>query len=169
MTTITQPKPGASLNRHRSKQDYSTPLDFWLAIEKRFGKPAWDLAASIENHKAPDWICEARDSLTVNWHELVDSATGKPGLLFLNPPFNNIAPWAEKCMRESLMGAEILFLTPASIGSNWFADFVYSHATVYALRPRLSFDGKNPYPKDCILAHFTAGGRRSSFECWKWK
>lgn len=162
MNTTELPRSGAALNRHRSKQDYETPLDLIAAIEKRFGKLSWDLAASEENKKAPSWIGKEINSLMVDWHKL-------NGLCFLNPEFNNIAPWAEKCMKESLMGATILFLTPASIGSNWFADYVDGHAMVYALRPRLSFDGKNPYPKDCILSFFSAGGRQSGFECWKWK
>lgn len=161
MTTTEQPRSGASLNRHRSFQAYETPLDLIAAIENRFGKLSVDLAATKENAKAPVWIAKEQDSLTVNWNEF-------RGRCFLNPEFNNIAPWAKKCRNEANRGAHILFLVPASVGSNWFADFVNCYAMVMFLRPRLSFDGKNSYPKDCMLCEygpFTLPG----FECWKWK
>lgn len=159
--TTTEPRSGAALNRHRSFQSYETPLELIAAIEKRFGKLSVDLAATKENAKAPVWIPKERDSLTVNWHEF-------KGLCFLNPEFNNIAPWARKCRDESNMGAHILFLVPASVGSNWFAEFVNRHALVMFLRPRLSFDGKNSYPKDIMLCEF-GPDTNPGFECWKWK
>lgn len=154
-------KTGAGMARHRSKQDYSTPNEFLWAVESRFGKISFDLAADEQNKKAPSFYSVEEDSLKQDWHSL-------RGLLFLNPPFNDIAPWAEKCDYESNLGARILFLTPASVGSNWFADHVHRRARVYAIRPRLSFDGKNPYPKDCILSYYSFG-TANTFETWKWK
>ncbi len=147
--------------RGKSKQDYATPPDFMQAIHRRFGEPAFDLAASTANSKCDvAFFSEADDSLTQEWHRI-------SGWLWLNPPFDNIAPWAEKCRKESAMGARILFLTPASIGANWFADYVYGGAVVLALQGRLCFDGIAPYPKDCMLSVFSNG--LSGFGVWKWK
>lgn len=39
-------KSGASLNRYKSEQDVRTPRDFLDAIENRFGKIDFDLAAT---------------------------------------------------------------------------------------------------------------------------
>jgi phage N-6-adenine-methyltransferase len=128
------------------------------AVVARFGPIDVDLAASEHNTKATTFISEATNSLSVSW---VIS-----GRLWLNPPFDNITPWAMKCAEESRKGASILFLTPASIGSEWFANYVFPFARVLALRPRLSFDGKNPYPKDCILSVYPGG---PGLELWKWK
>lgn len=151
---------GASFHRGNSKQDYCTPKDFLYAVETRFGRIKFDLAADQKNHVAPFFFSETDNALEYSWHEL-------GGLLFLNPPFGNIEPWAQKCHEESLNGAHILFLTPASVGSEWFANYVDDKAHVLFLRPRLSFDGINSYPKDCILSFYCRSC--SGYETWKWK
>lgn len=155
-------RAGASFHRGKSKQDFRTPDDFRTAIVERFGMPAWDLAADSNNFFSSDcWIGELQNSLLSEWHRLTTR------LNWLNPPFGDIAPWAEKCRRESMEGARILFLIPASVGSNWFQQYVHGWAHVYFLNPRLSFDGKNPFPKDMVLANFGIGNQ--GYECWRWK
>lgn len=152
---------GASFNRGSSKQDYETPDDLIQAVVKRFGLIACDLAASEKNAKAADWLDEEENSLHIDWHSW-------HGNLWLNPPFSNIAPWAQKCAEESRKGAKILFLVPASVGSNWFAHFVFGQAKVLFLQNRITFKGaKDPYPKDCILACY--GFDDPGFEMWRWK
>lgn len=155
-------KTGASLARHKSKQDYATPACFMEPLEKRFGKVTFDLAASADNTKADRWYSLEENSLVQHWCKL-------GGLLFLNPPFSNIEPWAEKCATEAKLGARILFLVPASVGSNWFRDHVHRHAFVLALNGRIPFDPENPtwgYPKDCLLACYSFG---VGFDTWTWK
>lgn len=161
-----QQKPG------RSKQDYGTPPDFIQAVERRFGALAVDLAARQDNKKAPRCVTPEDDSLSVNW-----------GIIFgrlncwLNPPFADIEPWAAKCAHHAPMFAErggrILFLVPASVGANWYADHVHNKALVLGLQGRLCFDGKDPYPKDCILAVFGRGEpgfeNRVGFDVWRWR
>ena len=154
---------GAGMRRHRSKQDYATPWEFVRSVEERFGTIAVDLAAHADNAKADRFLTEAEDSLSVCWHRLA------PGmLLWLNPPFARIAPWAQKCAHETRQGARVAMLVPASVGSNWFADHVLNRALVLALSPRLSFDGRNAYPKDLILAVYGTGGP-TAFDVWRWK
>lgn len=159
----TTKRTGAGFNRASSKQDYATPPDFMAAVTRRFGPINFDLAAHAENTKHPNFFSIADDSLRQEWHKI-------PGLLWLNPPFDNIAPWAKKCREEGQRGAKILFLTPASVGSNWFADHVHNWAIVAALQGRIAFDPANPtwgYPKDCILSVFGFGV--AGFNTWKWK
>lgn len=151
-------KPG------RSKQDYATPRELIDAVEARFRKLDWDLAASSENRKAAQFFSVADDSLRQDWTKL-------KGNLWLNPPFADIAPWAAKCEastgEDRGEGRRIFMLAPASVGSNWFADHVFGKACVIALRPRLTFVGAvDPYPKDLILSVF---GRPAGFELWRWK
>lgn len=151
-TMMPEQKPG------RSKQDYETPWQLIHAIEREIihAKFAIDLAGTQENKKAD--IVLTHNSLSRSWHFTSWS--------WLNPPFAHIDPWAEKCNIESQNGAKICFLVPASIGSEWYAKHIHNHARVLALRPRISFDNKGPYPKDCILCIF---GHPSRFELWKWK
>lgn len=148
-------KPG------RSKQDYGTPWAFVRACGHRFGMPSWDLAASAENRKAPAHWDEAADSLKQDW-------TRCEGTLWLNPPFGDIEPWAEKCaLTSSRRRGFILLLTPASVGSNWFARHVLGKAVVLGLSPRLTFEGTTaPYPKDLMLSVYGFG--LHGFDQWRW-
>lgn len=151
-------KTGATFARGKSKQDYATPLELIQAAEKRFGKIQFDLAAHSRNAKCADYYsleC-GENSLTLPWPE------GK--LCWLNPPYDTIAPWALRCCES---GARVLLLVPASVGANWFGDFVLNKSLVLALSPRLTFIGaKDPYPKDCILCAFGFG--KPGFEFWRW-
>jgi phage N-6-adenine-methyltransferase len=159
-------KPG------RSIQTYGTPDIFIAAVKRRFEIKEfyYDLAAEPETSKGRHHFCEEEDSLAQDWLRYAD----RP--LWLNPPFGHIEPWAAKCAsfaaaarlgrdaRKS--GGCIYFLTPASIGANWFAEHVYKKALVIALRGRLSFDGIAPYPKDTMLSLF---GACPGFEVWDWR
>ncbi len=155
---------GAAHHRGKSRQDYETPLSFLHAFETRFGPIGVDLAATEKNTKAHLFITPEEDSLSANWSTL--SQWGWAVWLFLNPPFGNIAPWAEKCSLESCRGCRIALLVPASVGANWYRDFVHDKARVFFLNGRISFDGKNPFPRDCLLALY---GETPGYEVWTWK
>lgn len=172
-------KPG------KSKQDYATPMELIRAVEKRFGVLVHDLAAHARNARVKSYfsIEEGVDSLKQEWATLFPE-----GNLWLNPPFADIAPWAAKCLLESRKREGlIIMLTPASIGSEWFAESCEKKALIVPLRPRISFDGKNPYPKDCMLSVFgldpnsetvrmskrfgtkhSEAEYLSGFESWRW-
>lgn len=151
-------KPG------RSKQDYQTPADFISSVIGRFGELSFDLAASPENTQASLYFTEKENGLVQDWSTL-------DGNLWLNPPYKDISPWARKCCltthRNPNPHQRILLLVPASVGSEWYRDYVEGEAYVLALNPRLSFDGKNSYPKDCILAVY--GNNLTGFQTWRWK
>lgn len=164
--SVPKQKPG------RSKQDYETPRIFLDALEKRFGKMDVDLAATRKNAKAPICLTLEEDSLTYHW-----ASSWPDENLFLNPPFADIEPWAAKCAEEGpkMIRGRIFLLTPASIGSDWFARNVYGQAMVLGLSPRIPFDGTpiNPktgrpdgYPKDLMISVFGAG--MHGFDCWRW-
>ncbi len=154
-------RTGPSIKRHQSKQDYCTPDDFMRAVIERFGSIDFDLAATKENTKAKRFYDLERNSLKQDWRKL-------KGTLWLNPPFNDIAPWARKCAQSVTQHNCILLLTPASVGSNWFHEYVINKANVLALNPRLSFDSRNAYPKDLILSVFIEVPDQG-FKVWKWK
>ena len=116
-----------------------------------------------------DGGAEAFDTLAQDWSAIRVRESGpthdQRGLLFLNPEFSEIAPYSAKCLAESKREAKSALLVPASTGSLWYAHHVHDKALVLFLRPRLSFDGKAPYPKDCLLA---LHGERPGFETWDW-
>lgn len=105
------------------------------------------------------------DSFAHQWAPLTARFGGGP--LWLNCEFSDIVPWKRKCREEMKAGASILSLTPAVI-TNWFRDLCAGTADIYLLNGRLCFDGKNVFPKDCMVSHFheRASGRLA---VWDWK
>jgi phage N-6-adenine-methyltransferase len=149
-------KPG------RSFQNYATPREFFDAVERVYGKMNFDLAADEHNTKAGSYYYdEGIDSLKQDWTKL-------KGNLWLNPPFGDIAPWARKCLESCSFtaGRLIFLLTPASVGTDWFERYVHGYARVLPLLPRLSFDGRSPYPKDLMMSLF---GVPPGFTPWRWR
>lgn len=160
-------KTGAAMARGKSKQDYETPDDFFKAVVNRFGSFFCDLAATMDNRKVDRYIGPDTDSLKQDWTLL--RFPNSRAKLWLNPPFADIAPWAEKCLRTSSEDdlTTIVMLTPASIGANWFRDHVHGKALVLGLNGRLTFKGTDaPYPKDCMLSVF---GVPPGFNVWNWR
>jgi len=149
-------KPG------KSKQDYGTPWELIRAIEARFGKLTIDLAATAENRKCERFISPDDNAFLYSWHDLIGDGIG-----WLNPPFENIGPWVHKC---ASCGSSVILLTPASVGSMWFASYVEG-SPVIGLRPRLTFEGcKDPYPKDCMLSLFgPVGAGLPLLSTWRWR
>jgi hypothetical protein len=179
-----------------NKQDYATPADFMSAVTKRFGPIAFDLAAHAGNAKSPNYFAPVTgpegplpfdpkafgmDAFDHSWSKLSSETFLDPRheelveseILWLNCEFNDIPRWTRRVMEESGKGANILSLTPASVGSVWFDELVAPSANVYLLRPRISFIPGEPYNKDCMLSHFVSPSDRLEsfpFICtWQWK
>jgi phage N-6-adenine-methyltransferase len=162
---------------------YKSPSAFMGVVRQEFPL-TWDLAACPDNAQAVQYLTETENSLAADrpWRRL-------GGWLWLNPPYGNIGAWAAKCAEESRHGARILFLVPAAVGSNWYADHVHDRAEVRFLRPRLVFDflypldykdkdgnpspkagkpNKDPYPKDLLLAIYDRRVKPHT-RPWDWK
>ena len=152
---------GPTIKRGVSKQDYRTPTAFLEAVSTRFGPIDCDLACEEHNKVAPIGVTKSKhDSLLYPWDLCL-------GNCWLNPPFNRIQPWAEKCFGWHSLNTRIFLLVPASVGSNWFANWVHQKSLVLFLSPRLKFVGADdPYPKDLMLCCFGVG--RVGYECWRW-
>lgn len=121
--------------------------------------------------KNEDTDCYAMDAFAHDWSELSrkfgsEHSTGN-ALLWLNCEFSDIDPWASRCLAEMRRGASGLFLTPLNT-ANWYRDNIAGKMDVWELGGRLCFDGRNVYPKDCMLSHFHPGakGRRL---LWEWR
>lgn len=177
---------GPSVKRFQSEQVVATPWEFIRAIEARFGPITWDLAATNENAKAPQWITPEQDTFKQNWAKLLDGGRG-----WLNPEFDPMDISVRKCALEQQRGAELFTLSPASVSTNWFWDHVQPFATVYCLTPRIAFYGSHnvypkkhpragqrrcqpgclgccPYPKDLMLSHYNPTPNHE-LQRWRWK
>lgn len=122
--------------------------------------------ARVPNH---DLKAFAKDALKQDWAWL--SKQDPIGWLWLNCEFSDCETWAAKCASEAERGARILLLTPASVGSNWFANNIARTADVHLLNGRLCFDGVNPFPKDCMLSVFDKVNfkGRPRMYLWNWR
>lgn len=152
-------------NPGASEQAVGTPPEFLRAVVRRFGPIRWDLAADSTNHVVEKWYGpgspDGEDSLVMPWWQL-------PGVLFLNPPFGNIKPFAEKLADEGPRGARVKMLVPAAVSTEWWAKFVHNRALVLLLRPRLKFvTHDHGFPKD--LALVCAGPWMApGYHTWRW-
>jgi phage N-6-adenine-methyltransferase len=162
--TMPKQKPG------RSKQDYNTPPEFIEAVMKRLKIDSFDcdLAADDNNALCDIYYTAEMSALPddISWH-------WGSGWNWLNPPFDQIGKFAFKAAVQSRRGVKIAMLVPASVGANWFRDYVHGLAGVQVLflNGRITFVGcKDPYPKDCMLVLY--GGRKSPFhqpyDVWSW-
>lgn len=151
-------------NKGKSKQDVGTPQAFIDAVEERFGLIERDLAATEENSVGWSFYSPEQDSLAQDW-----AGDCPSGLLWLNPPFADIRPWAMKCVEESARRHGLIaMLTPAGVSTRWFHEVVEPSAFVLDLTPRLRFVGHaNDFPKDMILSLFGYGLRGRA--TWRWR
>lgn len=125
-----------------------------------------------------DPLAYGYDAFSHSWAEISKqyAIDGEPGLLWLNCEFDDITKWTDRCMEEVQAGANILLLTPLAV-SKWYVDNVQPWSDTTQLYGRLCFDGKNPYPKDCMLNHFdprfkdklSAFGRPPKIDIWDWR
>jgi hypothetical protein len=88
-------------------------------------------------------------------------------LLWLNCEFDDVDRYAARCKEEASKGAEILLLTPMGM-TKWFINHILNQADSYFLCGRLCFDGRSPYPKDCMLTHFSPLDH-SHVHIWDWR
>lgn len=162
-------KPG------RSKQNYQTPKNLFTAILKHLGISEFkhDFAADRFNTKAKTFWTKKDDSLAQKASVWVLLTRGGWG--WLNPPFAKIGKWAKKCLAVHKRGGKVALLVPASVGSNWYRDYIHQQpgVTVLFLNGRPSFDGIAGYPKDCMLVLFDGDSRHDhrtfTIDVWTWK
>lgn len=141
---------GPTMRRHRSNQAHETPWELICAIEKRFGLIEIDLAATAKNKKAGRFITKRENSLTCDWAAMLDGKLG-----YLNPEFDPVTPWIDKSIEEKLKGARFVDLLQGSMDANWFWKMLRHCGHVYALEPRVTFEGeKDVFPKPLVLSAF---------------
>ena len=165
-------KDGPGIKKGKSRQDIATPWEFIRAVEKRFGKITIDLAATAENAKCENFITPELDTFKQDWVKLINN-----GLGWLNPEYDPVAPWMEKCaitvapvrsLEEIRLKVRFLSLTRGSIDANWFWDHIWPNSAVFAVKPRIQFvDQPDPYPAPLILSEWGGKETRRLYR-WNW-
>lgn len=153
-------KPG------ESNQIIGTPPEFVIAACRIIGIASFtrDVACLPENAipGVSSIFTPAEDGLSQSW----DLPPG--GWNWLNPEFGSIGVWAEKAYRTwDEENTPTAMLVPASVGAEWWVNWVERKAQVVPLRGRLPFVGYAlGYPKDCALVLY---GREPGYvDAVKW-
>jgi DNA (cytosine-5)-methyltransferase 1 len=162
-------KPG------RSKQNYATPATFIAAVGRRFRISAFyrDLAAEPLTAKADRFYTAEDNALVQPWGRDDGESMWVTGdWNWLNPPYADIEPWVRRAFQESVRcNAQTLVLIPASVGANYWRDWVDGKARVLLLNGRLAFIPEQPkawYPKDCALLVY-GQSVPPGYEVWSWR
>ena len=131
------------------KHDWQTPPDLFNELNKEFDF-VMDLAADKDNSVCEFYIDEEMDSLSIPWHQ-------QEGWLWLNPPYNNIKVWMEKCHKEAQLGAKVVALIPNRSDTKWYWDNIHGKYEVRLIKGRVKFlsNGEKvhsaPFPSVLII------------------
>ena len=124
---------------------WMTPPHILNALEERYG-PLFDPCPA-------NWDGEI-DGLEIDWPT--------DQVCFVNPPFSNLAVWAEKVWDQiHHFGVEVVMLMPARTDTRYFHDFICNDAELEFFKGRIRFiNPKDGLPGDAapfptMLCHFT--------------
>lgn len=129
-----------------SKTDlWSTPQDFYSALDKEFGFNL-DPCATKENAKCAEFYTLNDDGLAKDW----------AGIVFMNPPYGReIGKWVKKAAYEVERGfaSIVVCLLPARTDTKWWHDYVIGNEIRF-VKGRLKFgNSKNsaPFPSAVVV------------------
>lgn len=130
---MSQHYSGTTIN----KQDWETPQEFVDFIEREYNVMfTLDVAASLENKKAPLFLDEEMDALSRSW--------GRGHTVWCNPPYANQKDWVLKAIHESARRCcDVFMLIPARPDTKLFHDWIMTNATsIGFVKGRLNFKGE---------------------------
>lgn len=100
--------------------------------------PCWEHGSYVEAMKC---FVERDDGLARDWSGY--------GLVFVNPPYDNLKAWCEKMALEGKQGVEIIALLPSRTDTRAFQSHISSASTLCFWKGRLKFVGARsgaPFP-----------------------
>lgn len=108
-------------------------------IINQLGPIALDPCTTEENPTgAANYLTEADDGLLRAWRGFDSAYAG--GLVYVNPPYNNLEAWLAKCMDAGDWGAKIIALIPVRTQRVWWQAAFRDAKEVRACRP-FAFEG----------------------------
>lgn len=122
----------------RASDEWETPQTLF---DQLHGHYQFDLdpCATAENAKCERFFTKADNGLDHRWSSRA----------FVNPPYSDIASWAQKCVAEAMHGCLVVLLVPARTDTKWFHQVAPEADALYFLRGRLRFKGGHhtaPFP-----------------------
>ena len=122
---------------------WATPQWLFDALNKEFGFTL-DPCSDGENAKCEKFYTTAENGLLRDWGTEV---------VFMSPPYSEIAEWMRKAYGASQEGATVVCLIPARTDTAWWHRFCMK-SEIRLLRGRLKFgdsDNSAPFPSAIIV------------------
>jgi phage N-6-adenine-methyltransferase len=123
---------------------WSTPQDFFDRLNREFHFTL-DPCTDGTNAKCPHYFTEADDGLAQTW---------APHVVFMNPPYSQIAAWIRKAYEEAQAGATVVALIPSRTDTRYWHDYVMKADEIRFVKGRLKFgEGRNsaPFPSAVVV------------------
>lgn len=133
----------------KRRDDWQTPGEIFCPLDDQFF--FWiDMAATRGNHRAPYFLDEEIDALSIPWnmqslrqavkqdHLSVNPLPEHRVNVWLNPPYTNLEPWIDKCIEGAANGLTIVALLPPNVDQKWFRKCIL-HADCYVYNGRIKF------------------------------
>lgn len=119
--------PVASAPPDGASDHWFTPSRYVAPLNREF-LFTLDVAATAESAKAPRYFDIQKNGLAQSWAR---------ERCWMNPPYSDITPWAEKALNESQMyGALVVGLLPAWTDRAWWHEYVEPYRRMHAVEVR---------------------------------
>lgn len=82
-------------------------------------------------------ILEVENGLNAKRYDWAQLSRG--GLIYLNPPYNDPSPWAERALQEAQRGAEIMLCLPTSHSTDWWRSLAKGCDGLCLMKRRVNF------------------------------
>ncbi len=135
------------------RDDWRTPDDILALVREVLGgQPHLDPCAPRDSAIAPIAAVNFRGPLA---NDVDGLAAEWKWSAFVNPPFGQLARWAEKAANAASAGVEILFLLPARTDTRYWHEHIATANAIAFLKGRLTFVGAPaPCPFPTALAYW---------------
>lgn len=132
-----------------SKSDmWATPVALYEKLNK-FYNFTLDPCATPETAKCTKYYTEQDDGLSKDWSGEV---------VFVNPPYSNIAAWAEKCYNERNNNNVVsVMLIPSRTDTKWFHKYCIHADLIQFIKGRVKFENGEdktnsaPFPSMLVI------------------
>lgn len=115
------------------RQEWGTPRKLFGALHQRYDFTI-DAAAKAWNAKLPAFWSPEDDGLFQ-----LSLPQNDPHRAWLNPPFNNIAPWVSTLLRRAERGGCSVVMLPVRTDQKWFHLYA-RHGELHYFKGRIAFD-----------------------------
>lgn len=110
-------------------QEYETPDNIFEPLNQEFDFKC-DLAASVLNHKCPEYYTIETDGFLRDWY----------GINWINPPFKTVGKWVKKAYEDSIKyNSTIVMIILVKANTNWWRDCVMKSKEVRFINQKVQF------------------------------